>query len=64
MEHGLARPGVVQWLQHRFDGLQYRQIGCHADRDITRIVQEAGLDIVKEKRKLWGMIYLIEAKPA
>lgn len=63
MEHGLARPGVVQWLQHRFDGLQYRHIGCHADRDITRIVQEAGLDIMKEERKLWGMIYLIEAKP-
>ena len=63
MEHGLARNPLVQWLQHRFDGLQYRHIGCHADRDILQLVRDAGLEVVKESRKLWGMIYLIEAKP-
>jgi ubiquinone/menaquinone biosynthesis C-methylase UbiE len=63
MEHGLARPPVLRWLQHRLDGLQYRYIGCHMDRDILRVVQEAGLTVVHVQRKLWGMIYLIEAHP-
>lgn len=64
MEHGLARPKVVQWIQNRLDPFQLRHVGCHANRDILQIVREANLNVVKAERKMLGIFYLIEAKPA
>ena len=46
LEHGLAPDrGVVRW-QHRLDPLQGRLFGgCHISRDITELIERAGLQI-------------------
>lgn len=45
VEHGLASdPGVARW-QRRGNGLNRRIAGCLLDRDIPRIVQEAGFTL-------------------
>ena len=63
LEHGISRYGWIHWLQNRFDALQYRKIGCHANRDILGIVRQSGLQINRYERKLLGALYLIWAKP-
>jgi ubiquinone/menaquinone biosynthesis C-methylase UbiE len=46
LEHGLSPDTKVARRQHRFDPLQGRIAGgCHLDRDITRIIEEAGFEI-------------------
>jgi ubiquinone/menaquinone biosynthesis C-methylase UbiE len=64
LEHGISRYRFVHWLQDRFDGLQYRKIGCHANRDVMDLVKHSGLQIKMVKRKFLGAIYLVWAKPA
>ena len=63
MEHGQSSYKLLQWVQHAYDPLQYRFIGCHADRNILQLVQQAGLKITKCERKFMGIMYLIWAKP-
>jgi len=63
LEHGVSRYKLFHWLQNRFDNLQYRRIGCHANRDILHIVKDSGLKIKMYERKLFGIMYLIWAKP-
>jgi ubiquinone/menaquinone biosynthesis C-methylase UbiE len=63
MEHGQSSYKLLQWVQHAYDPLQYRFIGCHADRNILQVVQQAGLEITKCERKFMGIIYLVWAKP-
>jgi hypothetical protein len=63
MEHGQSSYKPIQWLQHAYNPLQYRFIGCHADRNILKLIYQAGLKIEKCERKFMGIIYLIWAKP-
>ncbi len=63
LEHGRSKYTFLQWLQNRFDGFQYRKIGCHANRDMLDIARQSGLKIAKCERKLFGIMYLIWAKP-
>lgn len=47
VEHGLAPdPGVVRW-QRRGNGLNRRVAGCLLDRDIRRLIEESGLEVVE-----------------
>lgn len=64
LEHGISRYHFFRWLQDRFDHLQYRKIGCHANRDILGLVKQSGLRVKMYERKFLGAIYLIWAKPA
>jgi ubiquinone/menaquinone biosynthesis C-methylase UbiE len=63
LEHGTSKYKLFHWLQNRFDNLQYRRIGCHANRKILQIVKDAGLKIKMCERKLFGIMYLIWAQP-
>lgn len=64
LEHGASKYLLVHWLQNKLDGFQYRKIGCHANRDVLKIVKSSDLKIKMYDRKLLGAIYLIWAKPA
>jgi ubiquinone/menaquinone biosynthesis C-methylase UbiE len=67
LEHGLCpEPATARW-QHRLNGLQRRiAAGCHLDRSIDRLVQDAGFDIQELRNdwfrgprlsKPWGYLY-------
>ncbi|ELR73407.1 methyltransferase [Fulvivirga imtechensis AK7] len=63
MEHGLSKyalPGIVQkWL----DPINYKFNGCHINRDMSAIFHSSGVKVLSMKRKLFGIIYLIQAQP-
>ena len=63
LEHGISKYRLIHWLQNRFDKLQYRKIGCHANRNILGLMKHSGLQVKMYERKLLGTIYLIWAKP-
>jgi len=63
LEHGVSKFGLVHWIQNRLDNYQYRRIGCHANRDIMGIVKKAQLPVRMYERKLFGVIYMIWARP-
>jgi ubiquinone/menaquinone biosynthesis C-methylase UbiE len=67
LEHGLCPdPATARW-QHRLNGFQQRiAAGCHLDRSIDGLVQDAGFDIEKLQNdwlrgprlsKPWGYLY-------
>ncbi|MFI5153949.1 MAG: class I SAM-dependent methyltransferase [Chitinophagales bacterium] len=63
LEHGASKWLPILWLQNLFDPLQFRRIGCHANRRILEIVSRSDLQILKQERKFFGAIYLISAMP-
>jgi ubiquinone/menaquinone biosynthesis C-methylase UbiE len=64
LEHGRSdRRGVAGW-QDRKAEWHARSMACHWNRDPLALAQAAGLDIVAARRKFWGIVYLIEARPA
>ena len=74
LEHGRSpSPGVAAW-QHRLDPLQRRvAAGCHLDRPISQLIEEAGFAIVRLRNdqlsgpralEPFGYLYLgVAAKP-
>jgi ubiquinone/menaquinone biosynthesis C-methylase UbiE len=70
LEHGLSPDPKVARRQHRLDPLQGRLAGgCHLDRDITQIIQEAGFEIENGQTfyisgpKPLSYMYVGEARP-
>src|SRR5690606_8862266 len=63
MEHGISTNKPLSWLQKAVDPLAVKLVGCHQDRNISEIVKESSLQIVKEERFMAGSLYLIWAKP-
>ena len=64
LEHGTSRFKLLHWLQNKMDAYQYRKIGCHANRDIAELLRQSNLQVEITERKLFGAIYLIQARPA
>ncbi len=65
LDHGLSDEPRVEHWQHRLDGLQQRWAGgCHLDRPIRRLVEQAGFTVVDCERptlagpKILGALYL------
>jgi ubiquinone/menaquinone biosynthesis C-methylase UbiE len=64
-EHGLAPDAAVRKWQHRLNGLQQRVAGgCHLSRDISAIIESAGMTITrletyygKGQPKAYGAMY-------
>ncbi|MGI2329141.1 class I SAM-dependent methyltransferase [Planococcus sp. YIM B11945] len=63
LEHGISSNKPLGWLQKSLDPLAVKMAGCHANRDISGIVKNSKLQLVKEERYMAGNIYLIWAKP-
>lgn len=63
LEHG---KGTWSWLNDILDGLAPRhalEFGCIWNRDIGKIVEDSGLEIVTMKRKHFGTTWWIELRP-
>lgn len=63
LEHGR---GTWNWLNQVLDGLAPRhaiEFGCIWNKDIGKIVEDSGLEIVKMKRKHFGTTWWIELRP-
>lgn len=63
LEHG---QGTSDWINTILDGLAPRhaaEFGCWWNRDIGKIVEESGLQVVEIKRKHFGTTWWIELKP-
>ena len=63
LEHGR---GTWNWLNHVLDGLAPRhalEFGCIWNKDIGKIVEDSGLEIVEMKRMHFGTTWWIELRP-
>jgi len=63
LEHGLASPPLVRFLQHAADPVNLRVAGCHLNRDIDGLFAASGLRVIEQARRWLGAIRLIRAEP-
>lgn len=63
VEHGISTNKLIARLQKALNPLALKVVGCHQDRDISEIVNESNLKLIKEERHMVGYLYLIWAKP-
>lgn len=63
MEHGISTNKSLAWLQKSLDPLVLKVAGCHQNRDISQIIKESDLKLIREERYLAGYLYLVWAKP-
>lgn len=63
MEHGISSFGPLAWIQNKMDGWQLRKLGCHANRDILKIVSDSNITIERHESYMLGSVHLIWAKP-
>merc|ERR1712113_127623 len=54
LEHGASNWELVQGLLNGGSQRHVEKYGCYPNRDITRLVKEAGLHIVVDERKHFG----------
>jgi len=60
IEHGISTNSVFAWLQNRLDGMSVSLFGCHQNRDILKLVQTAGIEIVHMERMMYNSVCLIK----
>ena len=63
LEHGVGNNALMKWGQQIVDPLQYKLAGCHLNRDIRALIGLSDLELVSLRRKMLGMIYLVQAVP-
>jgi len=63
LEHGISTNKLLAGLQKSLNPLALKVVGCHQNRNISDIVKESSLKIIREERYLAGYLYLIWAKP-
>jgi len=64
MEHGASSNRMIGALQKAIDPLFHRMVGCHLNRDMSRIFQESGMEVIRTERHMLGAVYLVWGKPA
>ena len=64
LEHVRAPEAPLAWLQDRLTP-PWTQLtgGCHLNRDTATALQQAGFQIVRQRRQLRGMVLEVEAHP-
>lgn len=60
LEHGISSNPIYAWLQHRLDRLSVKFVGCHQDRDILKMVREAGIIIEQMEQMMLHSVVLIQ----
>lgn len=63
LEHGESDWPWMQGLLSRQVGVHVKKFGCYNHRSIRSLINEAGLEIISEKRKHWGTIYFYVCSP-
>ena len=61
--HGLSTNRPLALFQNAIDPLALKLVGCHQNRDISKMVSMSKLKVMKEERYFAGYLYLIWAKP-
>ncbi|TMW64775.1 hypothetical protein Poli38472_011655 [Pythium oligandrum] len=64
LEHGRSHYNWLSSILDKFAGLHVQRWGCHWNRDILALVEEAGLEIESVYRFHFGTTYYIVARPA
>eukprot|EP00443_Scrippsiella_acuminata_P066752 CAMPEP_0115464090 /NCGR_PEP_ID=MMETSP0271-20121206/48696_1 /TAXON_ID=71861 /ORGANISM="Scrippsiella trochoidea, Strain CCMP3099" /LENGTH=247 /DNA_ID=CAMNT_0002890969 /DNA_START=14 /DNA_END=753 /DNA_ORIENTATION=+ len=62
LEHGASNWEIVQGLLNRSTQRHVEKFGCYPNRDIARLVKEAGLHIAVDERKHFGTTYSLVCK--
>src|SRR5699024_6712187 len=62
LEHGLTSSRILAFFQKLPAPLTLKIVGCHQKRDITKLVRDSKLKIIKEERYMAGCLYLIQAE--
>ncbi|SHN05530.1 class I SAM-dependent methyltransferase [Gracilibacillus kekensis] len=63
MEHGLSSNRFLTLTQKVIDPFHNKLVGCHCNRDINKLLDEANLQIDHRERYWSDIVYLIWAKP-
>lgn len=64
LEHGLSRSRALAQFQKIIDPVFKKVTGCHCDRDIIQLIEQAELKIIR-KESFWSdIVSLIWAKPS
>ena len=63
LEHGRSHYAWLSSILDKFAGLHAERWGCHWNRDILKLVEEAGLEVETLHRFHFGTTYYIIAKP-
>ncbi len=63
MEHGISSNKVIGSIQKVVDPLFLKLVGCHQNREMNRILQQSGMNIIKAERHFMDMVHLVWAKP-
>ncbi|RIX53969.1 class I SAM-dependent methyltransferase [Paenibacillus nanensis] len=63
MEHGISSKRLVSAIQRTLDPVLYRMIGCHHNRNMAELIEQAGISILSVERHWLDMFYIIRAKP-
>ncbi|MNJ43492.1 putative methyltransferase YcgJ [compost metagenome] len=58
-EHGISTNRTYSWFQNRLDGLSVKLLGCHQNRDILQMVNDAGIVIEHMERMMLNSVILI-----
>ncbi|KHE70828.1 class I SAM-dependent methyltransferase [Halobacillus sp. BBL2006] len=64
LEHGLSSNRIFSKLQHVFDPLVEKRIGCHINRDILKLIEDSPLDIDRIENSMFDAVHLIWANPS
>ena len=57
IEHGLARPRFLRWLQRKGAHRHFKALCCRWDMDMDAVVDKSGLKIAFRKRTFFGAVY-------
>jgi ubiquinone/menaquinone biosynthesis C-methylase UbiE len=64
LEHGLSSNKLLSVTQKIIDPIFIKVSGCHCNRNITKIIQNVGLNVERKETYWKGIIQLIWAKPS
>ncbi|ARI78547.1 class I SAM-dependent methyltransferase [Halobacillus mangrovi] len=63
MEHGVSSNRIISKLQHVFDPLFNKRVGCHINRDIIKLIEASPLETSRIESALFDAVHLVWAKP-
>ena len=63
LEHGISNKEWLRNYQNKKVNAHAKKLGCYWNRDISEIVDEAGLEVAELKRIFFGVFYFIRVLP-
>jgi ubiquinone/menaquinone biosynthesis C-methylase UbiE len=63
MEHGVSSRRIVRNIQNLINPMFRKMVGCHFNRDIMDMLQEADLKLERTEHHWMDMVHLVWARP-